>query len=115
VVLIFTSPDCVHCTELLPQIARWQEENSGKLTVALVSHLGAEENRAKTAEYGLEGSVLLQEDWEVADAYGVDSAPSAVLIRPDGTIGSPLVIGSEHVEALVAQAVGARPAPDAPL
>ena len=106
VVLIFTSPDCAPCTDLLPEIGRWREEHAGKLTISLVSHLSAEENRAKVAEHGLEEHVLLQKDWEVADAYGAEATPSAVLIRPDGTIGSPLAEGADAVEDLVAHAVG---------
>lgn len=62
VVLIFTSPDCAPCTDLLPEIGRWREEHAGKLTISLVSHLSAEENRAKVAEHGLEEHVLLQKD-----------------------------------------------------
>ena len=106
VLLLFTSPDCGPCTELLPEIGRWQEEHSEKLTISVISHLSAEENRAKVAEHGLEGSVLLQEDWEVAEPYGAEATPSAVLVRHDGTIGSPLAEGPDAVEDLVAHAVG---------
>ena len=106
VLLFFTSPDCGPCTELLPEIGRWQEEHSEKLTISVISHLSAEENRTKVTEHGLEGSVLLQEDWEVAEPYGAEATPSAVLVRPDGTIGSPLAEGPDAVEDLVAHAVG---------
>jgi len=110
VLLFFTSPDCDACTELLPEIVRWQEEHSEKLTISVISHLSAEENRAKAAGHGLEGSlegsVLLQDDWEVAEPYGVEATPSAVLVWPDGTIGSPLAEGPDAVEDLVAHAVG---------
>jgi methylamine dehydrogenase accessory protein MauD len=107
VLLFFTSPECGHCTDLLPEVARWQEEHAEKLTIALVSHNSAEENRAKVAEHGV-GPVLLQEDWEVSEAYDVEAAPSAQLVRPDGTIGSPLVEGADNVENLVAEVVGGR-------
>jgi peroxiredoxin/uncharacterized membrane protein YphA (DoxX/SURF4 family) len=106
VLLLFTSPDCGPCTDLLPDIRRWHEEHSEQLTISVISHLSAEENRAKVAEHGLEGSVLLQEDWEVAEPYGAEATPSAVLVRPDGTIGSPLAEGPDAVEDLVAHAVG---------
>ena len=107
VVLIFTSPDCYYCTGLLPEIGRWQEKHAEKLSVALVSHLSVEENRAKVAEHGVK-HVLVQEDWEVADLYQVEVAPSAVLVRPDGTIGSSLVEGPDAIEDLVAQALAPR-------
>jgi len=61
VMLVFTDPDCGPCTAMLPQVGRWQQEHSEKLTVALVSRGKPEENRAKMAEHGLT-AVLLQED-----------------------------------------------------
>lgn len=104
VVLIFTSPDCDYCTELLPEIARWQHEHSDKLTISLVSELGIEENRAHVAEYGVQ-HVLVQGDWEVGEDYQVEFTPSAILITPDGAVGSSLAESSGAVEALVAHAV----------
>jgi peroxiredoxin len=105
VVLLFTSPECGPCTDLLPEVGRWHEEHSEELTISLVSHLSAEENRAKVAEHGLEDNVLLQEDWEVAETYGSETTPSAVLIWSDGTIGSPLVKGSDAVGELIAHVI----------
>jgi methylamine dehydrogenase accessory protein MauD len=113
VMLIFTDPDCDPCTALLPGIGRWQRDYADEMAVSLISRGDPEENRAKSAEHGVE-RVMLQQDWEVADVYQVDGTPSAVLVRPDGTIGSSLALGAEAVEALAAQAVGA-PAPDTPV
>ena len=47
------------------------------------------------------GAVLLQQDREVAEAYGVNGVPSAVLISPDGRIASEAVIGDLSVERLI--------------
>jgi methylamine dehydrogenase accessory protein MauD len=105
VMLIFTHPDCPACTALLPEIGRWQQEDGANLTIALVSRGTAEENRARSLEHGL-ANVLLQERWEVAKAYQVKTTPSAVLVGPDGTIGSPLAAGPEAIKALVNQVVG---------
>jgi peroxiredoxin len=104
IVLIFTDPNCGPCTALLPEIGRWQREHSDEVTISLISRGTPEENRAKRAEHGVE-RVLLQQDWEVAGAYQVAGTPSAVLISPEGTVGSPLVSGSQAIAALVAQAV----------
>jgi methylamine dehydrogenase accessory protein MauD len=107
VVLTFTSPECDYCTELLPEIARWQHEHSDKLTISLVSELSIEENRAHLADHSVQ-HVLVQEDWEVGEDYRVEVTPSAILITSDGAVGSPLAEGSDAVETLVAQAVGDR-------
>jgi thiol-disulfide isomerase/thioredoxin len=104
VVLVFTAPNCGPCTALLPEVGRWQEEHANKVTLALVSRGTAEENRAKSTEHGLT-NVLLQDNWEVSEAYEVGGTPSAVFVRPDGTIGSPVAIGAEAIRSLVRQAV----------
>ena len=103
VLLIFTDPNCGPCVELLPEVARWQREHSGELAVSLISRGTPEENRAK---HGV-GGVLLQRDREVSEAYQAVGTPSAVLVSPDGMIGSPLVGGSEAISELVARAVTA--------
>ena len=104
VMLIFTDPNCGTCTALLPDIGRWQEEHADKLTIALISRGNAEENSAKSAEHGVE-RVLLQNGWEVSEDYEVSGTPSAMLVLPDGTVGSPLVSGSETIGTLLRQAL----------
>jgi uncharacterized membrane protein YphA (DoxX/SURF4 family)/peroxiredoxin len=107
VVLIFTSPGCDSCAELLPKIAGWQDKYSEKLTISLISDQSIEKNRTKFAEHSVH-YVLVQKDWEVAGSYGADATPSAVLITPTGAVGSPLAEGPEAIETLIAQAIGAR-------
>jgi peroxiredoxin len=106
VLLLFVDPGCGACNALLPKIGRWQEEYAGKLTVAVVSRGDVEENRTKASEHGL-ANVLLQEDWEVAEAYRVPGAASAVVILPDGTIGSLAVGGPDAIEELLTEAATA--------
>jgi thiol-disulfide isomerase/thioredoxin/uncharacterized membrane protein YphA (DoxX/SURF4 family) len=107
VMLVFTDPSCGPCVELLPELGRWQHEYGEKLTIVLVGRGSAEENSGEVTEHGVE-NVLLQEDWEVADAYEVEATPSAVVVSPEGTIGSPVAQGPDEIEELVARAVGAR-------
>lgn len=109
VILVFSDPGCGPCTVLLPDLARWQNEYADQLTIALISRGTPEANRAKMSEHRLT-YVLLQQDREVAEAYQAHGTPSAVLVRADGTIGSPLAPGAEAIAALVAQTV-AGPAP----
>jgi peroxiredoxin/uncharacterized membrane protein YphA (DoxX/SURF4 family) len=113
VMLLFTDPDCGPCNALLPEIGQWQAEHAAKLTLALVSRGDPGDNRTKASEHGLT-SVLVQQDWEVSQAYQVNGTPSAVLVRPDGTIGGPVAGGAEAISALVAQTVGAS-APELPV
>jgi peroxiredoxin len=110
VMLLFTDPDCGPCATMLPEIGRWQEEHAERLTVSLISRGDLEENRAAASEHGLR-HVLLQKDWEVSEAYRVGGTPSAVLVLPEGKVGSPLASGAEAIRALLWHAIG-EPCPD---
>jgi thiol-disulfide isomerase/thioredoxin len=109
VLLLFTNPNCGPCQALLPEVGRWHREHSAKLTVALVSEGTAADNRAKTAEQGL-SRVLLQKKREVADVYQAWGTPAAVVIRPDGAIGSSVAQGADTIRGLVAQSAARTPA-----
>ena len=52
---------------------------------------------------------MLQKDREVSDAYQAYGTPAAVLIRPDGTIGSRVAQGSEAIAALISSLTGQVP------
>jgi hypothetical protein len=76
------------------------------VTLALVSRGDPEENEVKASEHGLTN--VLQEDWEVSEAYEVKGTPSAVLISPDGKVASPVAGGAEGTSTLLSHAVGER-------
>jgi peroxiredoxin len=112
VLLVFADPSSGPCHALLPDVGRWQREEA--LTVAIVSEGSAEANRAMAAKQTLT-RVLLQRDREVAAAYGANSTPAAVIVRPDGTIDSALALGPDAIRALATHAGGAsQPAPRTP-
>jgi peroxiredoxin len=102
ILLLFIEPGCGYCEELLPDVGRWQEDLADESTIALISCDDPEENRVMSNEHGL-SRVLLEDDWEVSEAYGVSGTPSAVLVHPDGTIGSSLAEDAEEIERLVSQ------------
>lgn len=110
VLLLFAEPRCGPCYELLPDIGGWQRVYGDRLTITLVSAGAAAQNRAMTAEYGID-HVLLQEDREegeldVMRAFGLAKEPAALLVRPDGTIGTPPSYGVPAIRALVAEILG---------
>src|SRR6266478_2320101 len=105
IVLVFSDPGCGPCTALLPEVGRWQRDYASKLILVLISRGTPEDNRAKTAESGITQG-LLQQDREVAESYQVAGTPSAVLIRTDGTIATPLAEGADNIRGLVAGAIG---------
>ncbi len=114
VMLIFTDPDCGPCNALLPEVGRWQEEHSEKLTIALISRGDPEENRTKVSEHGVK-HVLVQKDWEVAEAYQVKGTPSALLVGSDGKVGSQVASGAEAIRSLLAHLVRPQETPVVPV
>jgi peroxiredoxin len=109
ILLLFTDPDCGPCNGLMPDFGGWQRAHGHRLTIVSVSRGSVESNRAKATEHGL-NTVLLQQQFEVAEAFRAHGTPAAVLVRPDGTIGSPVALGADQIRALAATAIGA-PAP----
>ena len=123
VLLVFSDPGCGPCNSLLPDVSRWQREHADSLTVSLISRGTPEANRGKSTEHQLT-NILLQQDREVAEAYEANGTPAAVVVRPGGTIGSPLALGADAIRALATRIVStpasapspatALPAPVAP-
>jgi methylamine dehydrogenase accessory protein MauD len=106
VLLFFTNPHCAPCDAVLPDVAWWQREYADRITIAVISDGPLEINRAKATQHGV-GTVLLQRDREVKEAYDVTGTPAAVLVDADGMIASPLAGGGEAVEELLRQALAA--------
>ncbi|MFL5760002.1 MAG: redoxin domain-containing protein [Thermomicrobiales bacterium] len=104
VALVFSNPGCGPCNALLPELGRWQRENADRVTIALIGEGSQKANRAKSTEHGM-SRVLLQAGREVAESYQADGTPMAVVVRPDGTIGSPLASGADEVRALILRTI----------
>jgi hypothetical protein len=106
--LIFSSPHCESCRALWPYLGRWTREYAQALNMIVVSRGPDTEKIAK--QNGVEMSrVLLQQEFEVSDAYGVSSTPAAVLVGADGRIQSPLAVGRQEIQKLMARTQAASP------
>jgi thiol-disulfide isomerase/thioredoxin/uncharacterized membrane protein YphA (DoxX/SURF4 family) len=110
-VLLFSDPACGPCDDLLPRIAQWEREQAASLTVAVISRGTPDANRAKARDLGLR-RLLLQQDWEIAEAYRVMGTPGAVVVQPDGTIGSLPVQGDGAVAQLLTKLTLPPPLPE---
>lgn len=114
VMLVFTDPKCGPCTALMPQIAEWQRELAGELTIAVLTSGSEREYRAKVREHGI-ASVWLDEGLTVYTAYRAAGTPGAVLIDGGGRIASDVVGGTAAISALVAEATRWREPPPVPV
>lgn len=99
-VLMFVEPECELCVSLLPEVRRWQSEYADKTRFAVISAGSSVRNREMADRHGLP-DILLQEKLEVSEAYKVPATPSAVLVRPDGTIGSRVATGRAAIVSVL--------------
>lgn len=99
-VLTFVSPGCGPCAALLPELARWHDTVTERLTLTLVASAKAREAEALAREHVLT-DVLIDEQAAVMHAYGVWGTPSAILVASDGTIRSAPVAGHVAIESLI--------------
>ena len=103
--LVFTSPGCAPCDELMPQVATWQRELAAGLTVAVIGGGAHDESREKVEEHGL-ANVLIEEGRDVANRYGARATPSAVMVGADGRLASAVAAGGAAISALVERGDG---------
>ena len=98
--LITTDPNCGPCNTLMPDVAAWQKALAEELTIVVLSRGRLADNRTKAKEHGL-SNVLVAPDQKVAEKYQALGTPTGVLIRSDGTIGSPAMGGPDAIRQLV--------------
>lgn len=104
--LLFTSPTCGPCQELMPKVARWQREHADRLTIALAHGGDRDASRAEAEKHGLV-RVLVDHDLAVYEAYGANGTPTAVLVSPTGTMSSWVAAGHGPIEELLEEALTA--------
>ena len=105
--VVFWNPNCPHCQQLAEDLRRWEAEPPrGAPRLFVVSSGSVEANRA----LGFQSSVVLDESFKVAEAFGAHGTPSAVLVDAEGRITSTVGIGARDVLALA----GVAPTVDSP-
>jgi thiol-disulfide isomerase/thioredoxin len=101
IALIFTSPTCIPCEELMPSVAEWQKDPSLGLAVVVISRGSIETNLEKAEKFGLTNVLLQGEEAEVGEAYGQGGTPCGVIVDTDGRIAKPMVCGGLNITRLV--------------
>lgn len=99
VVLVFIDPECGSCSKVFPDVQQWQRQRDD-LTVAVISRGAVRENRAKLGSHTI-ARVLLQQEREVATAYGALGTPCALVINTDGTLATTPAMGDGAVRGVV--------------
>jgi uncharacterized membrane protein YphA (DoxX/SURF4 family)/thiol-disulfide isomerase/thioredoxin len=112
VALVFTSAGCGPCEAMLPEFERLRTTLADRLTIGLVGSWTIDRyGTARDARGELSLSDARAEDKaldealnelvEVFTAYRLKATPSAVVLTPEGTIGSATVDGHLAIEALI--------------
>ena len=109
VVLTFMDAKCNPCKSVGPLLARWQSVFADRVTMIVVAAGPPEASGGVWDEYGID--VLFDSAEEVARAYLVRSFPSALIVEPDGRIGSTPANGGHGVEIAVRLALTGAEAP----
>lgn len=104
--LVFTSPGCGPCETLMPDLASWQEAHGDRLSVAVLGQGEPDELRDEAKRHDLH-TVLADPESEVYAAYEAAGTPSALLVAPDATVGSPVATGPAAIAELVASVLDA--------
>lgn len=104
VLLVFADVHCGPCVALAPEIARWQQEHAGMLTVAVIER-GHVPSSPRADEHG-RVDVLVPENDDVASVYRAEGTPVAVLVDADARIASQPAPGAAAIRRLVAAQTG---------
>ena len=96
--LAFYSPQCGFCLRMAPQLGQLPEDGPN---VLLVSRGDPEEHRRLAQEHGWRCGVVLEEGWEVAQAYGASGTPTGYLLDPKGRVASNLAVGADALLSLI--------------
>ena len=97
--VVFVSPSCSNCTDLLPDLAAWQKDDHGP-HILVLSDGSVEDNRAKLADVA-PLQVLLQPDRSMIDELGLLGTPAAILVGVDGLIAGAPVHGPDPIRTLI--------------
>jgi thiol-disulfide isomerase/thioredoxin len=98
--LVFWNPDCGYCQKLLPDLRGWATKDSGAYDLIMVSTGSPEANLS----LGIPATILLDHEFALGRDFNVQGTPSAIVIAPDGTIGSGLAVGGNAVMNLAGTA-----------
>ena len=100
--LLFWNPACGFCKRMLDDLRAWESARQSTAPELLVISTGSvADNRAMN----LRSSVLLDQSFKVAAAFGAGGTPMAVMLDENGRIASEVGAGAEQVLGFAASAV----------
>jgi peroxiredoxin len=104
VMLVFTSPRCLSCQSIIPELGTWERRFAREMLVVVITQGTPAENEMLLADSSLR-HVLFQRLSEVAQAYEVTGTPSAVLVGRQGELLSSVAAGEIAIRRLIREQV----------
>jgi uncharacterized membrane protein YphA (DoxX/SURF4 family)/thiol-disulfide isomerase/thioredoxin len=102
VVIIFASPTCSHCLQLLPRLSRWNGAIGDDLTLVVLESGVGDGGLPDDQRHAVKGLITLTEpDRELEKKYHVHGTPSGISISAEGLISSPPMPGTARIEQLI--------------
>jgi peroxiredoxin/uncharacterized membrane protein YphA (DoxX/SURF4 family) len=94
----FWSLTCPHCINMAEDLREWESQKGHDQPNLIVFSSGEPDANKKL---NLKSPVLIDKEYEIAQNFGMQGTPSAVLVNEDGRIVSETAIGAEQIWALV--------------
>jgi protein-disulfide isomerase len=97
--VLFWNPSCGFCQQMLEQVKAWEARPpDGAPGLLIVSTGSVEANQA----LGLRSTILLDQQFATARAFGATGTPSSVLVDAEGKIASLVAVGAPAVMSVLA-------------
>lgn len=104
-VLVFASPHCRPCRDLLPALQRIVRRGA-RVQFVLIVHGDRSEVESLMRLYELDAPVIADADHRISKLFGVETVPLAILADQDWTVVTKGIVNNEeHVEALLRKEV----------
>ncbi|MCU1290307.1 MAG: hypothetical protein JWN60_2536 [Acidobacteria bacterium] len=94
----FWSTTCPFCVGMLDDLREWDSERNPDDPELIVFSTGEPEDHE---DLRLKSPIILDEEFKIADKFGMSGTPSAVLVDENGRIVSETAVGAEKIWALV--------------
>lgn len=102
-ILIFLSNNCGPCIALMPSISRWHGNHRSETHLVVIGKSSEDGFRKRLGKLNADW-ILLDRENKISKDYRATMSPAAVLIRPDGSIGSAVAFGETAITSLVEHA-----------
>lgn len=111
-ILIFASPICLPCRELIPEVGKWNETMRDSITFAVIESAVGDLTRF-AEQNALPGglTVLVESGLDIALRYGMTVTPAGLALGPGGRLLGPPAHGPVEIEQMVQAVLKGVPEP----